>query len=325
MKKPYTFFLLACLILTILGCEIIGGKDDDDDGGISPPSPDYPQAYAEPSVSPNGRKLLFVRNKVIRITKSGFFTIDPDSSGIWISESDGSSMKLLIQSQNVGTPSFSPDMKWILFEGGAQIYKVPFAGDSVEMDSLVQLTFEGRNFFPNWSPDGEWIAYDRSIEDETGPGGVWRMKQDGEKKESIFGGAFPDWHPNGKQIIGTIGSSPTNVWKRFKIYLILDGSTEILDAVVDANNLYPKYSPDGQAIAFQSDEEIWTMDATGGNLIQLTTTGGIEPAWVHNGNIVYINYWPHSFEINNGTIWIMNADGSEKRQLTYNYGLELEE
>lgn len=67
--------------------------------------------------------------------------------------------------------------------------------------TLSQLTTEGRNFFPVWSPNGEWIAYDRSLPDTNSPAGIWVMKSDGMMKRALFGGAFPAWHPNGYNLL----------------------------------------------------------------------------------------------------------------------------
>ena len=325
MRRVLILLFLFVLLLLWQGCGIIGG--DDDGGGVTPDLPEYPQPYAAPSVSPDGSKLLFIRNKVTRINRAGGFSVDPDSSGIWVADPDGSNMKLLIQSPNLGTPGFSPDMRWILFEGGAQIYKVPFDGDSVDMDSLVQLTSEGRNFFPDWSPDGKWIAYGQSICSEVKECGIWLVNLNSKSEKNIAKfGNYPDWHPlmdlvlyktravlpNG-QVIGD------SLWT----YGLLNSTASFL-TFIEGDNRYPTYSSNGQIIAFQSDNEVWTMDANGSNLHQLTTEGGVEPAWTPGHKIIYVDYNYTRFSKGNGTLWIMDADGRNKKQLTQNYGLELE-
>ncbi|MBO6622925.1 MAG: PD40 domain-containing protein [Balneola sp.] len=310
----------------ITNCNITGEKQNDG-GGISLPSPVYPQAYSEPSVSPDGSKLLFVRNKITKIDKAGGFSIDSDSSGIWMSDSDGRNMKLLLQSQNLGTPSFSPDMKWILFEGGAQVYKMPFAEDSVKTDSLVQLTPEGRNFYPDWSPDGKWIVYGQSICNEVKECGIWlfNLNSKSEKNIAKFGN-YPDWHPLMNNILyrtRAVLPSGQVIGDSLWTYSLSDSTTSFL-AFIEGDNRYPKYSSDGKTILFQSNQEIWTMESTGDNLIQLTTGGGVQPTWTPVHKIIYVDYSYSRFSKDNGTLWMMNADGSGKRQLTFNYGLELE-
>jgi len=55
------------------------------------------------------------------------------------------------------------------------------------------------------------------------------------------------------------------------------------------------------------------MDADGSNLKQLTTEGASYPAWSADGkHIVYIDVRQEY-----GRLFMMNADGSNKRQLTF--------
>ena len=253
----------------------------------------------EPDWSPDGSKIAYVHNDTT-IRRYGINLMNSDGTGKRSWHLGGSN------------PTWSPDGQWIAFEQQGQIFK-----KNLTTDSLVQLTFNGRNFFPDWSPDGQWIAYNRSNEDETGPSGIWRMKQNGEEKESIFGGAFPDWQPNGEQLIGVIGTSSTSVWKRFKIYSISNGKNKILDAVINADNSFPKFSPDGSRIIFTSFGEgekpqIWIIDVDGKNAKQLTTTSGYSSAWSPDGNWILFTKTSDL----DGRLWRMKPDGSEKQPFT---------
>ncbi len=68
-------------------------------------------------------------------------------------------------------------------------------------------------------------------------------------------------------------------------------------------------------IAFVSDrggdEDIYAMDADGGNLTRLTDSPGRDanPVWSPDATKI-------AFERGAGEIWVMNADGSEQRQIT---------
>ena len=94
----------------------------------------------------------------------------------------------------------------------------------------------------------------------------------------------------------------------------------------------PDYSPDGRRIVFQRQgeisEEIWVVDADGGNLTQLTHpdpgclpdrgTCDREPAWSPDGRRIVFSRDTGNIptdEENKG-IWVMNADGTHARQLT---------
>ncbi len=54
-------------------------------------------------------------------------------------------------------------------------------------------------------------------------------------------------------------------------------------------------------------------------LIQKSAQSAI---WNPNNKIIFV--WLLGYNKNNGTIWIMNEDGSDKKQITYNNGLVLE-
>ncbi len=307
MNKPKTISLLAACglawIISAAGCNLFYHDDNKGQCVIEELCTDWQfiTIDKEPAWSPDGQTIAFFRSDT-----------NPEKEGIYIIDSNGDNLQKF-HSGGGSAPSWSPDGKWIAFYQNAQIYK-----KHVEKDSLVQLTFSGRNFYPSWSPDGKWIVYDRSVEDETGPGGIWIMKSDGSQKEHVFGGGFPDWHPNGLSIAAVVGTSATSAWKRFKVYTINNGLTEILDAVVDANNLHPKYSPDGRKIVFTSQlakgghPQIWLINADDTNTIRLTENGGWIADWSPDGQwIVYTETF------DTGRLWLMKPDGSEKRQLTF--------
>ncbi len=82
-------------------------------------------------------------------------------------------------------------------------------------------------------------------------------------------------------------------------------------------NWQPAFRPDGKALAFTSSREadhewdVFTMDVLGHNQINMTNDGGTDnqqPAWSPDGSrIAWRRDW---------NIWVMNADGTNKTQLT---------
>ena len=78
-------------------------------------------------------------------------------------------------------------------------------------------------------------------------------------------------------------------------------------------DLYPTWSPDGTKIAFLSfredDLDIYTMDADGSNVEKLFNSG------THDGDI----HWESDKIVftSNSSIWMINEDGSEPREITY--------
>jgi WD40 repeat protein len=85
----------------------------------------------------------------------------------------------------------------------------------------------------------------------------------------------------------------------------------------------PDWSPDGSRIVFESPRDsglpdIYRMDATGANIVRLTTNPGADgyPAWSPDGSqIAYASDETGDFEI-----YVMGTDGANKRRVTNNPG-----
>jgi len=331
MNKKIIFFFCCALLFMFSRC-----KDNPIDGeGIFPPTLIPFVAYNSPVWHPDGQFIGFNHTPIKSIHYSGNntypdkFELERESSGFWLINSDGTNMRRIFP-YTLLNPAWSPDGNWIAFVAGAQIYKMRFTGTTFDTTTLVQLTTEGRNFFPSWSPDGWWIAYDRSLADSSGPGGIWVMKNDGTMKHSLFGGAFPNWHPGGNILIGVIGTSSTSIWTRFVRYNFNQSTMiDTLPVIVGNYNLLPRYSPDGTKIAFTSQPyngqaQVWLMNADGSGKHQLTTEGveintGSSLSWdTLNNLIVYTKYRFDNWPPQNGTLWIINANTGQQQQLTFN-------
>jgi len=154
---------------------------------------------------------------------------------------------------------------------------------------VTQLTTEGEEHRPAWSPDGSKIAYDSYHPVPSGNFDIYVMNADGSNKTNLT---------------NTPG--------------VGDGVQE----------LDPDWSPDGSKIAFDRSSDsgntsaIYVMNADGSGVTQLTTAGGYErhPAWSPDGSkIAYESYQP--LDSGNFDVYVMNADGSSQTNLTNTPGM----
>jgi formylglycine-generating enzyme required for sulfatase activity len=156
-----------------------------------------------------------------------------------------------------------------------------------------------------------------------GEGDIYVMNGDGSDQRRLTDDpaydAWPTWSPDGSQIAfaSTRSGNPD-------IYVMnADGSDVRQLTHHTASDIWPEWSPDGARIAFPSRRdgnlEIYVMDADGTNLQRLTNTPSHEdfPAWSPDGTRIVFS----RIEGNDGT-YIMNADGSDERQLTAFVALE---
>jgi TolB protein len=163
------------------------------------------------------------------------------------------------------------------------------------------------DFDPVWSPDGEAIAFLSDRENEQGEGRfVYVMKADGsgvKQLSTMPDSAWPDWSPAGSQIaFGHDGD----------IFVInTDGSGETNLTNSEDRDEHPKFSPDGQQIAWKKSSGdgsfIYVMNADGSDPKQVTTGGEIHDLeWTVDGRI--FTHWSHPEGLCGNCV--VSADGS---------------
>lgn len=144
------------------------------------------------------------------------------------------------------------------------------------------LVIEGPAFNPDWSPDGQWLAFNS--------GDIYRIKPDGSELQQVTetGNAFfPAWSPDGDRIAFDTNFNDPNGAK--VIWLINSDGSGLKDISMHGTGEWrdPDWSPNGEQILYLRfldntfGEEIFLMDSTGANAIRLThnQTNDRSPAW----------------------------------------------
>lgn len=184
-------------------------------------------------------------------------------------------------------------------DGEIDIYVMNADGSDV-----LRLTdAPGRDFEPDWSPDGATIVFS-SDRDDPDNAHLYLMDADGGNQRRLPSPLADDqvgarWSPDGQWIL--FHSNPVvDDLARFDVFKIRPDGSDLTNLTnTSGNNFMADWSPDGQQIVFVSqrdgNRELYVMNADGGNQTRLTD-GGWEnslPRWSPDGQKI-------AFESNRG-------------------------
>jgi len=270
-------------------------------------------------------------------SSDGTFTTDPEPDGshiafvsdrgdgnddIWAIDSNGNHATNLTESEDFeATPVWSPDRTKIAYvaTGGVHVMDADGTNDTTLPDT-------GDAFDPDWSPDGEQIAFSRCFENCA----IWVMDADGSNQVALTTHQFddidssPSWSPDGTQIAFHSDRDSIPGFGIDNIYVMdADGSDET--NLTDTNDSAdgegsPAWSPDGTKIAFSAfrvdNWEIYVMDADGSDQTNLTIDPGfdVEPTWSPDGSRIAFQSIRDGGDT--GEIYAMESDGSGQANLT---------
>jgi Tol biopolymer transport system component len=211
---------------------------------------------------------------------------------VWV-DRKGAEQPLPAPVRSYRTPRISPDGRRVAVtssEVGENIWLYDLA-----RETLTRLTFEGAaNFTPTWTPDGRRIAFSSAKAAHTwnvfwqtadGSGGAEQLTEFGDYPHNVG-----SWSPDG-QVLAFEEISPVtgrDIW----VLRLSDRKAQPF-LHTSFNETAPAFSPDSRWLAYASDEtgryEIYVQPypAGPGGKWQISTEGGTEPVWAHDGEIFY--------------------------------------
>ena len=211
----------------------------------------------------------------------------------------------------------------IIFEsnrnGHWQIYSMDVNGNY--QTRVISSEFNDRR--PTWHPFKNMILFES---DRSGLNELYTYNLTTRVLSKVpipLGGnkSYAQFAPNGKELVFTYKVRDDN----FNIYIISAKGKRLKTIVDNAyKNMYPRYSPRGDAILYFSrkqtknvDDEIYVNNIIIHEEARLTRwpQHDFYASWSNNGQRIV---FARSMEDSKAEIYIMNKDGNSKRRITYN-------
>ncbi len=237
-----------------------------------------------------------------------------------------------------GPGSWSPDGSKIAFfwarEESLQLWVMPAAGGwplqltapplAVDMHRCIV----DRHFTvsPEWSPDGEYVAFTARSGGEKAAA-LWVVRSDGGEPRRLTrhpGSDWcPRWSPDGRRIAFVSQRPPAREGINDIWIVAAQGGTPLQLTHDRFDNVEPRWSPDGKYIVFSSQrsdldwfcKDICFVAASSGSVVELTSGELVRdrfPRWSPSGDRVFFLSDRSGYD----EVWSVSLDGQEASQIT---------
>lgn len=174
---------------------------------------------------------------------------------------------------------------------------------------------------PQWSRDGLWVAFERKVKGDSGPGLLFVSRHDGSELTQVTPEAFPTIHsytfsPDGMEILIGVGlPEAQRIW-----IAAADGSgirqLDLSTSVVGAAWRPPNGS---EILMMDGVGGIYAMDATSEDIRQILASSPgrnrTDPRWSPDGSLISFIEWSEYADGLSSETHIMAADGTGNRML----------
>ena len=274
---------------------------------------------ADPQISPDGTHVAYVR-------RTNDIMTDRARSNIWIAAADGSDHRPLLSGKsNFSSPRWSPDGGRLAYvsavEGGKPQLFVRWM-DTGQTALVTNLTEAPGSLA--WSPDGRALAFTMHVADAPEPMASAPAKPEGAQ-----------WAPPAIVIEEVIyrfdGKGYLDPGHRHVFTAPADGGSPRQLTSGDFNHDGPlSWTPDGEALLFSAnrdedwarnptERDVWRVSVADKEMTRLTTRKGpdrgarVSP---DGARVAYLGFDDKRMGHHNTHLYVMNADGSDKKALT---------
>jgi len=224
---------------------------------------------AFPEVSPDGKKIAFASNR------NGSWDIFVTNLG-----SGRAKRQITTSAEDEIAPTWSHDSKRIAFSkssSSSNQWEIWIYGlDNGSLTSLVP------GLFPDYSPTEDIIAFQRPSAGSRHDG-IWTIDERGTVEIEVLSSTdesyiTPSWSPDGKRLAFAAGGKKSTSWS---------GSSSGNRGGGGRSSSSKRRTPD--QLVNTKGFDIWTVDADGTNLNQLTSNEGHDwnPDWSNDGRIFF--------------------------------------
>ena len=314
----------VCGVVALAAGAFSGAEEPESasDPAIFNPIDVFDLEYAsDPQLSPDGYRIVYERR---------FFDIMKDAprSNLWTIGFDGSEHRpLTTGNASHSSPRWSPDGGRVAYvsaeDGSAQLY-VRWM-DTGQTAKVTNLTESPDSL--DWSPDGTWLAFTMRVPATSTPMATLPAKPEG-----------AEWAEPAKVV-------DKFVYRRDGSGYVKDGFTHVF--IVPAEGGHPRqltsgdydhrgplsWTGDGQGIVFSANRRddwertpqnsvVYRVEVSTGAIVALTDRDGPDesPQVSPDGRLIAYTGFDDtrkSYQVSN--LYVMNVDGSEKRQITSNF------
>lgn len=298
----------------------------------NPPNPNNPEIYI----------YTLETNKVAQITKNESFDGDPSFSPdgkeiifasdrdknleIYLMNDDGSNARRLTDNPaHDSFPKFTPDGTQVTFTSNRNSETTDVYLMNKDGKNVVRLTDWKSNEISRGgiSPDGTKLAFNSN---HNGKYQIFVINVEPFAPKVVLTDdnnlQTPDYSPDGTQVVYSVGLSDKT--GELRILNLNDGKSRLLLKTSRGNN-YPRWSPDGNWIAFHQEVEgkwdVFKIKADGSELTNLTHDPASDslPNWLPDGKSLIFRTTRNGDSLL-GEIYRMNADGSDPLPLKVEKG-----